>query len=470
MPVSRRKFLMASGAGLTAAGVATPASARPPGRTLVLADRMGPLRPVPDSRDGVPRLALPSGFGYRSFGLAGATMSDGNVCPSSHDGTTVIETGPGHLRLIRNHEVDDESTVAKPLAGHDRAYDRRAGGGTTTVDLRTRHDGSVDVVRDFVSLNGTHTNCSGGRTPWGSWLSCEETVEDDRPFDPESPYKHFKNGYERKHGYIFEVPARANGPVDPVPLVAMGRFTHEAAAVDPRTGYCYLTEDNDLAAFYRFRPHRRGHLVEGGELQALRVKRSPGIDLRGHVPAGTRFDVDWVTIEDPDPPAGKTFEDAAQGVYNQAVAGGAATFTGVEGGTWQGQGHGSALFVSTAGGASKCGQIWAYHPDRHGDDGTLELLWESPGVDVLNYPDAITVSPHGSLVIADDGVGTSLLRGITARGEVFPIAYAVDKVNDPTGPVFSPDGRTLFINLMGEDPPLDSGMSFAVWGRWSRYL
>jgi hypothetical protein len=100
--------------------------------------------------------------------------------------------------------------------------------------------------------------------------------------------------------------------------------------------------------------------------------------------------------------------------------------------------------------------------------GTLELLHESPGVDVLNYPDAVAASPQGTLVVCEDGPGTTLLRGLTARGEIFPIAHAVDRVNDVTGPAFSPDGRTLFFNLMGEDPPYEPGMSFVVWGPWHR--
>ncbi|MGW5362571.1 alkaline phosphatase PhoX [Actinopolymorpha pittospori] len=475
--LSRRSFVLAGGAAAALCVVdptALAANAKAAG-TLDPVDLMGPLGPVPDARDGVPRLVLPKGFGYRSFGIAGTTLDDGNICPSQHDGSGVFSLGDGHLRMIRNHEVDDASIDAKPLAGGHNAYDKRAGGGTTTVDMRVHRDGTVDVIREFVSLNGTHTNCSGGRTPWGSWLSCEETIEDDRPFVVNEENDEFQNGFERRHGYVFEVPATANGPVDPVPLFAMGRFIHEAVAIDPYSGACYMTEDADQAGFYRFEPDRPGHLAEGGVLQALRVRKSPGIDLRGGVAPGSRFEVDWVTIEDPDPPAGETYEDAAYGVYRQGAAQGAATFTGLEGCTWQGRGRtrGSAVFVSTAGGAAKCGQVWAYHPDNRGhgkaETGVLELLYESPGIDVLSYPDALTASNRGSLVIAEDGPGTVLLRGITPRGEIFPIAHAVDMVNDVTGPTFSPDGKVLFFNLMGEDPPYEPGMSFAVWGPWPKY-
>ncbi|GIH19882.1 hypothetical protein [Rugosimonospora africana] len=73
------------------------------------------------------------------------------------------------------------------------------------------------------------------------------------------------------------------------------------------------------------------------------------------------------------------------------------------------------------------------------------------------------------LIVCEDGPGTTLLRGITAKGEIFPIASSVDLVNDVTGPTFSPDGSILFLNIMGEDPPNQPAMSFAVWGPWRKY-
>ena len=107
-----------------------------------------------------------------------------------------------------------------------------------------------------MSLMGTENNCAGGATPWGSWLSCEECF-----YDSGTSFESARViSRDRKHGYIFEVPASSQLAVEPVPLKDMGRFEHEAAAVDPASGVVYLTEDRHQSLLYRFIPTKAGEL------------------------------------------------------------------------------------------------------------------------------------------------------------------------------------------------------------------
>ncbi|HET6777766.1 MAG TPA: alkaline phosphatase PhoX, partial [Gemmatimonadales bacterium] len=187
--------------------------------------------------DGI--ISIPTGFRAALLSTAGEEMV-GGVVPYAFDGMAAFRAGRDRVRLIRNHEVRDAAAVSRPFG--ERPYDQAGPGGTTTVELLLRPDGEARIIRQFASLTGTCVNCAGGPTPWNSWISCEETVEGTAA------------GRGRNHGYTFEVASAANGPVAPVPLRAMGRFEHEAVAVDPATGRVYLTEDRTPAGFYRFTP------------------------------------------------------------------------------------------------------------------------------------------------------------------------------------------------------------------------
>ena len=133
--------------------------------------------------------------------------------------------GPnGNVILVRNHEING------PVAafGPGTPYDARTGGGTTTVEV-TKFG---EVLNAFTSLNGTQMNCSGGRMPWGAWISCEETVNGP---DVGADFTGVSNvSLTQRHGFIFEVPA--GGQSNRQPITQAGRFAHEAAAFDPATG------------------------------------------------------------------------------------------------------------------------------------------------------------------------------------------------------------------------------------------
>jgi uncharacterized protein len=229
----------------------------------------GVLQPTRDKHDGVARIALPAGFSYVSFGIEGTPMADGNPTPKAHDGMAAFRLPNGNIRLIRNHEIRDDPSHSTIIGDPDTAYDSSAGGGTTSLEVEITSGGERHLVRDFVSLNGTIVNCAGGATPWGSWLTCEETTAGTAA------------GWPKPHGYVFEVPVDAEDEVHAVPYPFMGRFSHEAVAVDPVSWVVYETEDANPCGLYRFLPHQPGKLSEGGVLQMLTIKDRPGLEVLG---------------------------------------------------------------------------------------------------------------------------------------------------------------------------------------------
>jgi len=260
---------------------------------------------------------------------------------------------------------------------------------------------------------------------------------------------------------VFEVAASAEGLVKPVPLKAMGRFIHEAVAVDPVTGIVYETEDQQLAGFYRFIPREKGVLASGGALQMLAIDGKPNYDTADGQRMGSTLPVTWVDIDDPDPRGGWGDTGA---VFGQGFTKGGARFSRLEGCWW---GDGGVFFHATNGGDAKVGQVWFYRPEGS-DGGSLTLVFESPSAAVLNYPDNITVSPRGGVVMCEDGGGEQYLRGLTPAGRIFDFAKNLLNLTEFAGACFSPDGRTLFVNIMGStlDAETERGVTLAIRGPW----
>lgn len=424
----------------------------------------GELFPTAAKNTGETFLALPKGFEYTVIGKAGGAMSDGRPTPRAHDGMAAFKVGR-EVRLVRNHEVTlgrvPREGVAIGTANH---YDETCGGGTTTmiIDPKTRA-----IVRDFVSLSGTINNCSGGPTPWGSWISCEEsTVGKAIRTNPTTGAK--IGGFPKPHGYCFEVPASANNNLPAVPLKAMGRFEHEAIAVDKKTGIVYLTEDYNPCGFYRFLPKRNKRLAEGGVLQMLAIKGTDQYDTRKGQKQNVMLNATWVTIDDPDP---EVTDVDTQAVCKQGRAKGGAIFARLEGCCSDDQGR--IYFTSTSGGDNGGGQIWRYdHVDRN--EGNLTLMFESPGRTVLDMPDNICLMPKSRLLficedsdyVGEGGTADSFLRVLTPAGKIADFAKnIVPKMErgEFAGTTFSRDGKTLFFNIQ------PAGLTFAVWGDWKGF-
>ena len=533
--LSRRRLLQGSAGAIAARGwLSTLAAlsscqvAAVAGKQVDLADSpYGPVGPTPDGSTGLPLLALPPGFEYKSFGWTGDPMGDGRPTPGLHDGMAVVASKPGgsRLLLVRNHErglvataaetiqapqvysggfingiitlqygritlrIGADGVVIDPLAPPPAPFLGHVGGGTTNLVFQgSTWRGAV------ASIGGTFRNCAGGPTPWGSWLSCEETLYD------------FSGLGGKRHGYVFEVAADPAASIAE-PIVGMGRLVHEAVAVDPTTGDVYETEDNrNLSALYRYRPGNAsgglGSLHAGGTLQAARVKRivrqarpvslSAANDTSLLDPdIGDQYALEWVDIADPD--ASPVVVVAQPGGVDMGISSGPAYQARSSGclrmsrgeGIWYSAGR--MFIVDTAAGLDSEnrpgrgeGAVWELDLKNM----NLRALYVSANAVAGNNPDNVTVSARGGVVLCEDGgVGRdgSRLLGLSAAGRAYEfcrnlVQLSSDQVaaagktvgagdyrgSEFCGACFDRAGSTLFVNLQ------QPGISFAIRGPWRR--
>lgn len=503
--VSRRQVLKGSAAAMAMGAIGSlgglysrqALAATDPVQMAPIPSPYGRLAPVADSTTGLPLLQLPPGFRYNTFAWTGDLMADGQPCPDRHDGMAVMQTrgiahgvgrkGRGNGRgpelvLIRNHENGAGTPILAP-GTYDSGNFMGQGtpaGGTTTLRFR---DG--EWISAEGSLGGTVVNCAGGLTPWGTWLSCEEIKSND------------VSTTGRKHGYVFEVDPDAS-KTSGRPLVALGRFSHEAVAIDPRTGYLYLTEDDrNKSGLYRFIPNdrngRNGSLENGGRLQAARVKGRPNADLIVAA-IGDEYALEWVDVADPDldsiaaPPgfADISAGETLSGPFAQAWTDGALRMSRGEG-IWYA--NGKMFIVDTSTGVDSRGRrgrgngsVWVLDLATQ----RMRALFVSGNQLAAHNPDNITVSPRGGVVLCEDGGESpdeygpgARLIGLSRSGEAYylaknnieltsiQIANAGKTVgegdhrdNEFCGACWSPDGRTLFVNIQ------TPGITFAITGPW----
>ncbi|WP_199223849.1 alkaline phosphatase PhoX [Paraconexibacter algicola] len=410
----------------------------------------GPLIPDPA---GI--LSLPQGFHYSVIAESGVTrLETGEPTPADPDGSAAFPLRRGGTALIVNHEISGSDAPTVPTVP-DHTFNPAAGGGTTTIEV----DARGRRVREYVSLAGTVNNCAGGRSPWGTWLTCEETEATVAGV---------------QHGWVFEVDPydqRANRA--PKPIKALGRFSHESVAVDPLRGVIYETEDAGTpnGLFYRWTPPRglrrlgRGVLRtlpdDAGTLEALRALRPDGTFVPDLSPArevGTRYRTRWVTVPD-------RFA-ATTPTRKQAYAEEPTRSRKLEGMWW---GDGGCYFVCsfarTADGSAGVhdGQVWFLDPRAQTIELKIHFEYTPDQDGDADGPDNITVSPYGGLVIAEDGEGASHLVGSTASGETFFLARnELAGESEFTGSTFSADRRTLFANVQSP------GHVFAITGPFRR--
>jgi len=422
---------------------------------------VGPLRPDPDRI-----LDLPEGYNYSIVSRAGERMDDNLLVPHAHDGMAAFPGEDGRVILVCNHELTPAhfaksafaearntqlNAVASKLYDQGRGKTPGAGGTTTTIyDPETR-----TTERQHLSLAGTELNCAGGPTPWGSWLSCEECFE--------SPGRDLSAGRvvrrDKQHGYVFEVQANAEGLVEPIPIRAMGRFEHEAAAVHEPTSIVYMTEDRHHSLFYRYIPNVPGKLHEGGKLQALAIAGQPEFTTHNWsskplIVPGESLATQWIDLDNVD--------SGENDLRLRGATQGAVTFARGEGLC---NANGDMVFTCTIGGPARLGQVFAYRPSPHEGQsretdtpGQLTLIAESTHESILRNADNITFTPWGDLIVCEDTSSHCGLVGIRPDGSQYQLADNAHTNSELAGVCFSPDGKTLFVNIQYP------GMTLAITG------
>lgn len=406
---------------------------------------------------------LPDGFKYKIISRMGDKMNDGFYVPGLPDGMATFPGPDGVTVILRNHEIRFESPDwigafkgKKKLwekLDKDLIYDTYPDGkpllgAVTTLVYDTT---KKKLISQHLSLVGTVNNCSGGSTPWGTWISCEENCMNSGDV------------CLLNHGYAFEIPVATEPKIiKPVPLRSMGRFTREGIAVDPKSNIIYQTEDKTDSLFYRFVPNNPEGLTEGGKLQCLAVVGKPQLDMRNwkvqSIPAGKVFDVYWIDLDNPD-----ADEDDLR---LRGYAKGAARFGSGEGVFYH---DGAVYFVCTNGGTDAKGQIWSYFPSSYegvpqekNSPGRLELFVEPNNPEILDHPDQMTVAPSGDVFVCEDGYDDQYLVGITQQKQFYRFARNALNFSELAGVCFSPDETTMFVNN------LKSGLTFAITGPWTK--
>jgi hypothetical protein len=381
--VERRSLLRAAVLGGTSAalggtlwrGAAYAAPAQP---------RTGPDRALgsPDANG----IRLPSGFTSRVIARSGQRVgSTSYTWHNAPDGGACYADGTGWI-YVSNSEINPS-------------------GGASAVKFSS----TGAITGAYRILSNTRQNCAGGKTPWNTWLSCEEV---DR-------------------GYVYETDPW--GAKAAVRRDAMGRFKHEAAAADPVRQVVYLTEDLTDGCFYRFRPTTWGDL-SSGTLEVL---------VAG---TGTSGPVTWARVPDP---SGAT--------ATRSQVSGAKHFNGGEGCYYAND----TCWFTTKGD----NRVWQYNPAAQ----TIELAYDdslvTSGTAPLTGVDNVTGSASGDLFVAEDG-GNMEICVITPADVVAPfLRIDGQSGSEITGPAFSPDGtRLYFSSQRGTSGSSSGGITYEVSG------
>jgi len=404
--LTRRQLLGRAGAAGIAAGMGTGFWERALGAPAQPGDSpYGPLLP-PDGNG----LMLPAGFTSRMVAasltpVAGTTFvwhpfPDGGACVPTDDGGWIYVSNSENPPPV---DVRGASALVAQLAM--TVPDLPTTGGVGAI----RFDRDGHVVEAYSILDGSQSNCAGGLTPWGTWLSCEEWED--------------KDAYDA--GKVWECDPFGAEPA--VVRPSLGVFKHEMVAVDPERHRLYLTEDQTDGLLYRYTPPAgtwgSGAALEGGTVEAMAVADGGAVT--------------WLPV------AGA----AAPSAPLRGGVPGATTFAGGEGAIYDD----GRIYITTKGD----NRVWLHDIEAE----TMAVLYDAADhiSPVLTGVDNLAVSAAHDLYVAEDG-GNLEVCVITPERAVFPLArmtgnqHGFDSgtpipfISEVTGLALSPDGNRLYFN------------------------
>jgi secreted PhoX family phosphatase len=350
-------------------------------------------------------IAYPAQTGPSPYGALQTADANGIQLPANFTSrviarSTQVVAGTGHTW----HSAPDGGACFADGTGWIYVSNAELGTGAGGVSA-VRFDGSANITAAYPILTGTTRNCSGGATPWNTWLSCEET----------------------DLGYVFETDPWGGNPA--VRREAMGRFKHEAAAADPDRRVVYLTEDETDGLFYRFVPATWGDM-SAGTLQVL-------VDNGGAL--------SWANVPDPDGSPTKTRYQVA----------GAKVFNGGEGAYYR---NGTCFFTTKGD-----NRVWAYDAVNN----TLTIAYDDnlTSNPPLTGVDNITGAPVGDLFVAEDG-GNMEICIITPDDIIAPFLRVNGQSgSELCGVAFNPAGNRLYFSSQrGTSGSSSGGITYEVTG------